>query len=83
LEGGSTFYINHLFGANLDMDQLIPEEILQESRRLAREIIEKDGNDYNATLKRLKALASKPELGLDIEELNLLDGRNDFYRLEV
>ena len=65
------------------MDELIPEEILQESRRLAREIIEKDGNDYDTTLKRLKALTSKPELGLDIEELNLLDGRNDFYRLEV
>jgi tRNA A37 N6-isopentenylltransferase MiaA len=28
MDGGSTFYINHLFEANLDTEDLIPEEVL-------------------------------------------------------
>jgi hypothetical protein len=83
LEGGSTFYIRHLFYANLDGDQLISNELQKESRLMAREIIKQDGNDYNITFKRLIALASKPELELNVEELSWLEGRNDFYRLET
>lgn len=66
LEGGSTFYINYLFSGNLDGEILIPNNLWKESKLMAREIIKQDGNDYNITFNRLIALASKPELELDL-----------------
>lgn len=82
LEGGSTFYIKHLFEANLNVTCVLPEDLQSESRQLAKEIIKQD-DDYDTSFKRLQELASRPELEVDMTTINLWERKNDFYRLEV
>ena len=78
IEGGSFFYAKHIFD-NIRRADTEDDALYNQSKVLARQIIDKDENDYAKTHIRMEELAKQVELPTEV--VNRLIP-NDLYRLE-